>query len=70
MECEGCLLGLLPEAEADALEEAYFTGPEVWERVRGAGDDLLGDRRSAVSWLRSAAACVAPYGGCRRCGSS
>lgn len=37
------LLGLLPEAEAEALEEAYFARPEVWERVRGVEDDLLDD---------------------------
>src|SRR5688572_17524517 len=37
------LLGLLPEAEAEALEEAYFARPEVLERVRLAEDDLLDD---------------------------
>jgi hypothetical protein len=37
------LLGLLPEAEAEALEEAYLAQPEVWERVRGVEDDLLDD---------------------------
>ena len=39
----GYLLGLLPEAEAEALEEAYFARPEVLERVRGVEDDLLDD---------------------------
>lgn len=37
------LLGLLPEAEAEGLEEAYLVRPEVWERVRGVEDDLLDD---------------------------
>jgi hypothetical protein len=37
------LLGLLPEVEAEALEEAYLAQPEVWERVRGVEDDLLDD---------------------------
>jgi hypothetical protein len=37
------LLGLLPEGEAEALEEAYLARPEVWERLRGIEDDLLDD---------------------------
>jgi hypothetical protein len=37
------LLGLLPEPEAEALEEAYFGHPETLERVRGVEDDLLDD---------------------------
>jgi hypothetical protein len=37
------LLGLLPEAEADAVEEAYFVRPDVLERVRGVEHDLLDD---------------------------
>lgn len=37
------LLGLMPEAEAEALEETYFARPEVLERVRGVEDDLLDD---------------------------
>jgi hypothetical protein len=37
------LLGLLPEAEADSIEEAYLARPEVWERLRGVEDDLLDD---------------------------
>ncbi len=40
------LLGLLPEAEAEALEEAYFARPEVLERVRGVEGDLLDDYAS------------------------
>ena len=40
------LLGLLPEAEAEGLEEAYFARPDVLERVRGAEDDLLDDYAS------------------------
>jgi anti-sigma factor RsiW len=40
------LLGLLPEAEAEPLEEAYFARPEVLERVRGVEDDLLDDYAS------------------------
>jgi hypothetical protein len=37
------LLGLLPDAEAEALEDAYFASPDVLERVRGVEDDLLDD---------------------------
>jgi hypothetical protein len=37
------LLGLLPEADAEALEEAYLARPEVLDRVRGVEDDLLDD---------------------------
>ena len=37
------LLGLMPEAEAEALEEAFLSTPEVWARVRGVEDDLLDD---------------------------
>jgi hypothetical protein len=37
------LLGLLPEAEAEALENQYFAHPEVLQRVRGLEDDLLDD---------------------------
>lgn len=37
------LLGLLPEAEAEALEDEYFARPEILERVRGVEDDLLDD---------------------------
>jgi hypothetical protein len=40
------LLGLLPETDAEALEEAYLARPEVWERVRGVEDDLLDDYAS------------------------
>jgi hypothetical protein len=42
----GYLLGLLPEAEAEALEEAYFARPDVLERVRGVENDLLDDYAS------------------------
>ena len=37
------LLGLLPQAEAKALEEEYFARPDVLERIRGVEDDLLDD---------------------------
>ena len=37
------LLGLLPEAEAEPLEDAYFARPEVLETLRGVEDDLLDD---------------------------
>src|SRR5262245_53725294 len=37
------LLGLLPEGEADALEELYFGDPEAFDRMRAAEDDLLDD---------------------------
>ena len=37
------LLGLLPEPEAEALEEAYLGDPEILARVRGVEDDLLDD---------------------------
>ena len=37
------LLGLLPEAEAAAVEEAYFGRADVLERLRGVEDDLLDD---------------------------
>jgi hypothetical protein len=37
------LLGLLPEGEAEALEDAYLGDPEVWERLRGVEEDLLDD---------------------------
>jgi hypothetical protein len=37
------LLGLLPEDEAEALEDAYLADPEVWERLRGVEEDLLDD---------------------------
>ncbi|HVR71322.1 MAG TPA: hypothetical protein VMT87_10810 [Vicinamibacteria bacterium] len=37
------LLGLLPEAEAEALEDAYLGDPEVLGRVRAVEDDLLDD---------------------------
>ena len=37
------LLGLLPEPEAEALEDAYLGDPEVLARVRGVEDDLLDD---------------------------
>jgi len=40
------LLGLLPEAEAEALEEAYFARSDVLERVRGVEGDLLDDYAS------------------------
>lgn len=40
------LLGLLPEVEAEALEEAYFLSPEVLETLRGVEDDLLDDYAS------------------------
>ena len=39
----GYLLGQLPEADADALEEAYFGRPDILERIRGVEDDLLDD---------------------------
>jgi hypothetical protein len=37
------LLGLLPEADAEALEEAYFADPEALDHVRAVEDDLLDD---------------------------
>jgi hypothetical protein len=37
------LLGLLPEPEAEALEQAYVGRPEVLEQVRAVEDDLLDD---------------------------
>jgi hypothetical protein len=37
------LLGLLPEPEAEALEDDYLGDPEVLARVRGVEDDLLDD---------------------------
>jgi hypothetical protein len=37
------LLGLLPEEEAEALEDAYLAHPEVFERLRGVEEDLLDD---------------------------
>ena len=37
------LLGLMPQAQAEALERAYFAKPETWERLRAAEDDLLDD---------------------------
>jgi hypothetical protein len=37
------LLGVMPEDEAQALEDEYFARPEVLERVRAAEDDLLDD---------------------------
>lgn len=37
------LLGTLPEAEAESLEDAYFADRETLERVRGAEDDLVDD---------------------------
>ena len=37
------LMGLLPDAEAEGLEEVYFARPDVLERVRGVEDDLLDD---------------------------
>jgi hypothetical protein len=37
------LLGLLPEPEAEALEQAYFARPDMLERVRAVEDDLLDD---------------------------
>lgn len=37
------LLGLMPEAEAEALEQAYFDKPETLERLRAVEDDLLDD---------------------------
>jgi hypothetical protein len=37
------LLGLMPEPEADALEDAFLSTPEVWARMRGVEDDLLDD---------------------------
>lgn len=40
------LLGLLTEADAEGLEEAYFARADVLERVRGAEDDLLDDYAS------------------------
>jgi hypothetical protein len=40
------LLGLLPEVEADGLEEAYLARSEVLERVRAVEDDLLDDYAS------------------------
>jgi hypothetical protein len=37
------LLGLLAEPELEAVEDAYFGQPEVFDRVRGAEDDLIDD---------------------------
>jgi hypothetical protein len=37
------LLGLLPQPEAEALEEEYLSHQDVLERVRGVEDDLLDD---------------------------
>ena len=37
------LLGLMPEAQVEAMEQAYFARPETWERLRAAEDDLLDD---------------------------
>lgn len=37
------VLGLMPEAEAEALEEAYLARPDLLSRVREAEDDLLDD---------------------------
>ena len=37
------LLGLLPEPEAEALEEEYLARPELLERVRSVESDLLDD---------------------------
>jgi hypothetical protein len=37
------LLGLLPEDEAEALEDAYLADAEVWQRLRGVEEDLLDD---------------------------
>ena len=37
------LLGLLPDVEAEALEDAYLADPEVWERLRAVEEDLLDD---------------------------
>src|SRR3977135_1259475 len=33
----------MPEAQAEALEQAYFAKAETWERLRAAEDDLLDD---------------------------
>jgi hypothetical protein len=37
------LLGLLPEADAEALEADYLGDPDMFSRVRGVEDDLLDD---------------------------
>src|SRR5262245_51892396 len=37
------LLGLLPETEAELVEESYLAQPEALARVRGVEDDLLDD---------------------------
>ena len=37
------LLGLLPEADAEAVEEAYLVDPEALDHVRAVEDDLLDD---------------------------
>jgi hypothetical protein len=37
------LLGLMPDAQMEAVEQAYFARPETWERLRAAEDDLLDD---------------------------
>lgn len=37
------LLGQLPEAEAEAIEESYFAEPEAFDRVRGVEDDMIDD---------------------------
>jgi hypothetical protein len=37
------LLGLVPDADAEGLEEEYFARADVFERVRGVEDDLLDD---------------------------
>src|SRR6266550_2295912 len=40
------LLGSLPEAEMETLEEAYLAHPDVLERIHGVEDDLLDDYAS------------------------
>src|SRR5688572_14832611 len=37
------LLGLLPEGDAEEVEDAYFRDPEALDRVRAVEDDLLDD---------------------------
>src|SRR6185503_10272889 len=37
------LLGLLPDGEAEAVEDSYFERPEAFDGVRGVEDDLIDD---------------------------
>jgi hypothetical protein len=55
------LLGLLPEPEVEAVEEAYFGQAEVFDRVRGAEDDLIDDYVAGRLERSEAAAFEARY---------